>query len=1630
MITNTNNEKTPIKIIIDAAGSYSLCHCASSAPFLNSVTIKGLDCFSASKISLNIYGLSKSGFFVERTTIPTDEYFSFADRDELVFDLSSVSVAIRHDFFRNLKTRTEGKICVEAVIDGHKYLGDTPVALYPSNIYPKNATPYVFPSFLSPAHPVVGRIVSGIQKNDIELADLYAALRAERMIYSVRDCDFLSRDVKFEDIDSIYSMRSRMASPLEMAVIFCSCAVRAGLEPIVAVVKKSKSPLIFCGIKKKNASFDTVICSNAVLREQLSADNICLFDISCLFTGHSVEFFDALAAGKDSVFSEDVLFAVDICAAVSNGTEFSMSDVSLLEQHSAIAQSFRKKAPNGKKTLSDYAEELSDTENNPLLNFDFSDDRNIPVVFSDFSAVGGIVSKEHGIPLTSTADKFDIRRITKYGKGICSMLAPSSDYLRTELTYAEQQDTELAIEEYRNIIQAHECAGTVPTPLRQHTVFERANRLAVLHGSEKSIYLACGFLRYSGVVSPVALYPVELLISDGEVSCEFPLTKPYINRILCEKLRTSPFGAEFFASYGMPGGSFENIISCFESLVEKSAGSIELINECVIAYFPNKDTNFSFSYVDKYDRITTDKLSAGVINGGMSAVDISLGDRAFGACELERNAVDTFASDILSVASYALDGDIAVCGASQQQMYDVATSVACENLRLGHSTVIVSDSADVRADLEKLFSEYGLGTSCINISSDSSMKKTLRDKLFAVSGAEVKETCFVQAAEYDELRTRLDRRNAGKVRRYDFDFSFCDAADAYVRAGRTLSSEEKNILIEPEGLFFPDMSAETSKAVFVAQLKLCRAAAALGFSAPYSEHPFYLSKITEAEPNIVSCRYIADKSISELSALSEACCKIADNCGYDINDIKTFTALHSFISLSLHISERYSRGIRTELLTSDIYSVSKNLALLREISQNVHEVETKLSDFDKKIFELDAEDLLVQWNSQETLSHADILKEISSCKTDETHVSKTAVFDILSLLCSHKNLISEFSSYESEMLDCFGELYNGTDTDWNKLSSMCDFVKMADVLMKKIYGTDKQKRDALACRFEKIHEFCSDRINSAAVISAAEGFDRMFSEEGGFATLSEKLCADIYSMSFCNGLFSDNGILKTVSDWRENVALLPLVSQYNRCVEECEKIGLSGFVRYLDSNAYKNSTEQIFTRSLLFLALKQISLYDKGFISASSFDDDISRLSELHRERIIYNRAVLHNRRLGSAAGYVSQNRTVSQAFSESLDDRRISPEEILLRHDDTLKALFPIVIAEPAMCAYLSDYDNAVFLNADKLQTAKAIPVIHIARHRLIAWSFCEPDKPCFANDVLKSDIPCFSLRNVGAGEIADFASNPEISYIRTPVSSFDREKQINVLEAQTIGLEIIKLCENSSDTDIDVLCLTGNQVSVIKEVLSAVSEKSGAVLKAISERRVTVAYSGERPARRADVAFVSTVFGKEENGLCLSCAQLDDTSACIGATNEAFIGVLMGAAEKTVVVSSFVIGNAPDKIGSFGHRSLYSLCLYASSGATAIYPNTEREIYTAYVTALCELLSDNDIPVCVSRSGDSAEFEIDGKKYTAVFEKSNAVTTFDRECSAMNKGYNVVRLDGAELILNPLKTLDTIKSLGEGRT
>ncbi len=1563
-LTETENKITVTPIVCPV---FSLAVLAAGGAPLAQLRIGGLTEPRVYNVTVNIYGLSKAGFFIERTPAFSGEIICEKGLDMAFLDFSFAPLAVKTDFFRNLKAPVPGKLCVEVTVDGTKYMGDAPMKLLPANVFPSCASPVVFASVLSPCHPEIEKIATLPECRD--LSGLYDALRSRRIVYSVRECDFVSHDVAFEDIGTLLTKRSAMVSPLEMALIYCSCALRAGLFPALAVLKGKKAPRILCGVVREKNVFGLPVCtSGEKLRAAYDAGELTLFDVSCLFTGHSIELDDAVRDAYEKITEEETVYAVDICAAYSQGIAVACADRELEEKTEKLISPLREKKKRKHKNLSELAESLCDSENSSLLKFSGG----IPVGFSELSKV--------------TESAFFGDRII------------------------------------------------VADALDQHSAdFSEVSALAKALVREKrgELYLACGKLCSGFFNAPLAFYPVKLSVTDSLIYFEFLSPKPYINRLVCEKLRSTPDGKKFFDEYRLPAGNLDNIIDCFESFCKLTGGEYTLSRDTMLGRFECKDSLISFYMIDRYERIMADPLSCSILDPGEKENEYLPAENTSDAGAAAFGAPDLFSAKELFAASYAKDRDVMVTGADFIKQCRISTAVACDCLKQAGPAVIVSENRDERRAILREFQKLGLDNAVLVLSSDTDIKESIRSKLISLSQIPVPLNIESDDGDISQLRDKFVKYYAAKNKHYSFAFSFDEAARAYINAGAGLSAQEKEICLEPETVFFPDLSGESTEAIFASQLALCRAASRLSLKEGFSKHPLFRAHLTGEIPDSRTFIHLAEKCGADLSELARGCKSIAENTGFDIDSLKNLPSVHAYLSLNVLISKEYNSEITPELLCSDIYSVSKNVANLRALSSKIAECERELCEFDKGIYELPAGELFVEWTSRGEMSHSEITKKLNAFRTAavSSDIVKKSVPEALSVLAEREKMIAEFSVAEEEMQKLFAGYWKGVLSDWSRIAKLVDFVKMADVLLKKIYGTDSKARHDAAEKFPSAHRFCSDKLNLASVIGTAGVFDRMFSDDGGFVSLSKMLGADLYNMNFDEGIFSEKGIGKMLSDWKGASAQIADVAEYNKCAAECEKRGLSCFVKYLETNRYTANTEKIFTRSLLFLALKQISLNDKTFYLMNDYSGDAARYALLSKEKAVRN---LNARKLAyveSCVGHINSNTERSKAFSTGLDDPRVSAQELILRHSDTVKILFPIIIAEPYYAGILSDFENMIVCSAHFVPTARILPILNAARHKLVFAGEMSKANDSFASDCIRAGIPIYSLHDQNTAYSPSYEGNRKLEFLRSPLSSFDKERHTNVLEAQTVGLEIMKELEADSGLRIGVVTFSENQCRAIAEVLSAVAEKSEAVAKAYESGMIEISYAGGKLKGMCDILYVSTVYGKDDiTGGCMTCGVIDDRERGCARGFELSNAVLESGAERTVVVSSASCDKHPETVAASGALNLFAFLSSARVGGRLIRGEKEHSytVYDIYLIEFCRLMSENGIKVRVSENRKTAVVTVGECEYAVITENVLAGAAYER-ARLKRAGYDTLFVDKTDIVMNPAKVVDKIRKLEE---
>ena len=253
---------------------------------------------------------------------------------------------------------------------------------------------------------------------------------------------------------------------------------------------------------------------------------------------------------------------------------------------------------------------------------------------------------------------------------------------------------------------------------------------------------------------------MKLSCKNAAVTAKFNSPKPYCNRLLCETLKTFAPCKAFFDKIGVPGGDLDDIIACFEKLCTLAPGSFKLIKECGAGLFPYRNSTISFAIADKCDKINSDPLSAAILSGKPVASSDKTLPHGKSPRDLELKSPEAFESFVLDAAAHSSCGDVIVTDASGDTTSGICLCVASENIRVGKSTLIVSDDPMKRMQIANKFENCGLSNAVLMLSSDTDIKQSIEDKLSSLS-----EAALPQLPQNDkkELIEYADKHNIAVV---------------------------------------------------------------------------------------------------------------------------------------------------------------------------------------------------------------------------------------------------------------------------------------------------------------------------------------------------------------------------------------------------------------------------------------------------------------------------------------------------------------------------------------------------------------------------------------------------------------------------------------------------------------------------------------------------------------------------------------------------------------------------------------------------------------------------------------------------------------------------------------------------
>ena len=460
-------------------------------------------------------------------------------------------------------------------------------------------TPGFAAAFVEPCSEQAGRIAgraaewlaqSSVGETDAFAAAgaLYAALQ-EQAVVSLRPDGAQGRDgAMLRSPDELLGAKSRAATPMELAILFCSCAECMGLAPIVAVLAKGQAEQVLCGVRCWDLNGEPGYCGGQSAAPLTVADllaaqqnqEIVLFESSCFSAAHHTAF----SAGCQNALRQleqtelALVLYCDIYLARAQGIRSIQQDRAAAPQVCAAPQVA---AQTLDKADQDHALGFSEPDWGdiggtirevyrvcPALS-DFRKSRG-PVLFPlvpDPEAFGACFGEQY--PLLPLPDEISWTGLEPFCRDFCSVAIDAAAPTHATLEHATEKGAQAAVAAWWK----ERAATSIVCAENSQAFLQKAESLAVARDASR-LYVVCGLFREKGSggaaarYAPAAFVPAELVKTDDGYALSLSGAEPVVNRALVlELLSRAGIRAPSFFDTPMPC-TLSEIFALFSELAD------------------------------------------------------------------------------------------------------------------------------------------------------------------------------------------------------------------------------------------------------------------------------------------------------------------------------------------------------------------------------------------------------------------------------------------------------------------------------------------------------------------------------------------------------------------------------------------------------------------------------------------------------------------------------------------------------------------------------------------------------------------------------------------------------------------------------------------------------------------------------------------------------------------------------------------------------------------------------------------------------------------------------------------------------------------------------------------------------
>jgi len=1479
---NNGSKPSKLEISIDTFPYYSSYYEKARVSPVMRVNVGGFSENSRGNLEISIVGKCGETEFIHRHDFVREafcpENYNYKTKDTCSFEYSFDMFSVNSLFLSSLEKETDAEIYVMVSFGEAVCCEKTIIRLLPRNMWQGlEYEPSALASFVMPEEEHIESICESV---DIELyADyvkcdkkqlsegikaIYKALKSKSIIYSRPAGYGASSFQKIRLPEELFTGGSTLATPLEIALLFSSCAQRCGYDTeIIFGVGRTTEVQILCGIWRKRTAVTIPVCENKeLLSDAIRYGELVVVEPSVFAAAQNTSFSLSCESARNMFLNQSfsLICSLDIRKSFEYGVSPLIGEChvnkdvvvkTVKKQFSALYTSLRS-APCMKYLSGEQSGRFPEI---PLL--------------CDFNDVYYNGERERTlVPLDLNVSLYEFAGIDKGFSSVVTSVRDAKKYSSTEKSLMQSR-----LEKIKSRVISD---NRVMTVMNEEALYETSCKMVFGKDGAKP-YIVFGYIRIydkltdTNNFAPLCFVPAKISYNSGSF-CFCQDGKPVVNKLFIRNaLRNASISYDSFLSSVMPDDKneifelFENVKSALSETDDRYI--YEIIKEAHIVYV-DFSAYMLWNDMSVSGRRIIENKAAGHVLGVRNNTEISAD-----------TAIDTssfvMASKGVSDAINA-NGNVVITGKLSDNKKKVLSGIVRKEITEGKTVLIACKDKDTVDFVNDILSDEELIDCCLNVDDKTNSQSTasdiveILDKYKEINQSNIADMpkdlslSKQKLGEYEEKLNRVHRlgvsvRNALKMY-CEANAGMLDVNELYVDEKYIADADETAI----ENLF------DNAARLIVLVKKICKASG-MEYHTPLCEHPLYgtVPADLDGQEKYETVIKLTQNICSVLGEYRDLFYDVSKILGIEHNEVNTLDSLIKLNELyDLCISVR-DIEITEEFLESDIEKFVSGINRASIINSRCDEIKKELGFFQNEIFEdidillsgekYDENDRGILRKFMHKKNNQDVLLQYVSPENRLAFSSKN-ISDIYSLLYEYKAYLLEIKN-------------EGYEFD----SPLAETALAASALIDAVAGEnsfDRGRRISNVFRLISLIPVDSNLARRIAVMKAK--MFELVSVDGDIKTVEKLLGADFSSLVFGSGILSFDGMASHLKKIQEK---LDIRDKWLKWVDESDKIRnvLPTFVEYVETHGVKKNTEKLFAKSLLLPVFNTVvsDTFEEGEIeSIGVLKDKYIELLEKADELSRINCEISHSQ----SVRHCAQTTSVSDFVQNS--DKVFS--EFLLKNRNLVSKVKPcfIAVADSVVNVIGKNYDfDTVLVIDDEKSGYRMLPALSYGKRSVILDMTCNNTAQMSVcaiksgmmnidtgNISEKSDSSLLSwLNSVAFGEeliLSGLTDAQKVELVRIN-GIFDRtEKFTNKTEAELAVSKAVEALVYDSNAVITVTAATPEQCELVERLAYTMKKKNPLLCEAIRENRFCAIPMNALYKKRFTHLVVSSCFCQDKNG------------------------------------------------------------------------------------------------------------------------------------------------------------------------